>query len=188
MADMEPLHALVLLAEGSEEMEVVIVVDVLRRAGLTVTLAGLEGRAATRCSRGVWLVPDMDLSSFHGKADVVVLPGGLRGAEAMAASAAVGALLSAQASRDGFVAALCAAPIVLLAHGLFRGRAMTSHPSVRAQIEGYADYRETAVVVDDNLVTSRGPGTSFEFALRIIALLMGREVADSVRGPLMLPG
>ncbi|MCB9636532.1 MAG: DJ-1/PfpI family protein, partial [Sandaracinus sp.] len=88
--------ALVLLAEGAEEMEVVILVDVLRRGGIEVTLAGLDGPEPVRCSRGVLLTPDVGLADAPADPDVLVLPGGAGGAERLAASEEVGTRLRAR--------------------------------------------------------------------------------------------
>jgi len=167
-------------------METAICVDLLRRAEIAVTLAGVEGPGAVRCSRGVQLVPDVALSEVTGRFDVLVLPGGAGGAECLAASPQVGALLQTQA-KHGFIAAICAAPIALLAHGVGRGRRVTSHPSVRERLAGTFELCDDRVVIDGRLITSQGPGTSFEFALAIISELRGADVATKVRAPLCLP-
>jgi protein DJ-1 len=180
--------ALVLLAEGAEEMETVIIVDVLRRAQVDVTLAGVDDERPVRCSRGVVLSPDCPLSESGDSFDVVVLPGGAGGAERLGNSAAVGETLRRQWDDGRLVAAICAAPTALKRHGIARGLRLTSHPSVRAELE--PEY----VVVDDDvvdagqLVTSQGPGTSFAFALRIVEKLCGKPTAEAVRSPLRLPG
>lgn len=178
--------ALVLLAAGAEEMEVVITVDVLRRGGIEVTLAGIDGPDPVRCSRGVVLVPDVALAAVRGPFDMVVLPGGAEGARRLGASAAVGELLREQDRRGGTVAAICAAPTALLAHAIGAGRALTSHPSVAEGLRGYARYREDRVVQDGNLITSRGPGTAFEFALALVAALRGQAAADALKAPMLL--
>ncbi len=177
---------LVPLAPGAEEMEVVIVVDVLRRAGLTVRLAGLEGAAPVRCSRSVVLVPDGPLEAERGPFAAIVLPGGAGGAEKLAGSPLVGDLLRAQDAAGGLIGAICAAPTALRAHGIGEGKRLTSHPSVAAALAGHGDYREEAVVRDGNLITSRGPGTAFPFALAIVSALLGEAVAEKIRAPMLL--
>jgi protein DJ-1 len=177
---------LVLLARGAEEMEVTIVVDVLRRAGLSVVLAGVDGDAPVECSRGLRLVPDCGIDAARGPFDLVVLPGGAGGAERLAGSSTVGRLLAEQEAAGRPIAAICAAPIALARHGVGGGRALTSHPSVRAQVEEHGSYREASVVEDDGLITSRGPGTAFEFALALVARLCGSGAAERLRAPMML--
>lgn len=176
-------RAVVILAEGAEEMEVVILVDVLRRGGVAVTLAGLDDAAPVRCSRGVTLVPDVALVDAPSDPELLVLPGGAGGAERLAASSAVGAWLRAQESSGRLVAAVCAGPIALATHGVFVGRDRTAHPSVASRAE-VSDVR--ALVRDGTLFTGNGPGACFDLALTLVEALMGRERAASVRAPMML--
>jgi protein DJ-1 len=202
---MDAPRALVVLAEGAEEMEVTIVVDVLRRAEVEVVLAGLDaavdGGSArltpssaptpptpVRCSRRVLIVPDAVLSSVSGDFDALVLPGGKGGADRLAASAVVGELLRAQAASGRLVAAICAAPIALAAHGVFAGRRMTCHPSVNDVVAAHGQLAGEPVVEDGQLVTSQGPGTAFLFALALVARLCSADVASRVRAPMRLPG
>jgi protein DJ-1 len=179
--------ALVLLAQGAEEMEAVISIDVMRRGGIDVTVAGVDGAAPVRCSRGVVITPDVGLDDVQGVFDVLVLPGGAEGAQRLAQSEKVGELLREQELRGWCVAAICAAPIALQAHGVFEGRRLTSHPSVRPILEDWGEYSEHPVEADGNLITSRGPGTAFPFALRIVGTLMDAERMVEVRAPMMFP-
>lgn len=179
-------RVLVPLAPGAEEMETVIIVDVLRRSGVEVILAGLEGPDPVLCSRGVTLLPDTSLSEVQGPFDMIALPGGGEGSERLARSPEIGRLLQDQQSQGRPIAAICAAPQALVAHGVAEGRQLTSHPSVRDEVSGHGVYREEAVVDDGTVVTSRGPGTAFEFALALVARLVGKERADSLRGPMVL--
>lgn len=180
-------RALVLLAEGAEEMEATIAVDVLRRAEIDVTLAGLDGDGAVQCSRGLRVLPDTSLAEVEGPFDVIVLPGGKGGAERLAGSAAVGEVLRAQVEAGRAVAAICAAPIALRTHGVFEGSRMTCHPSVNEVVGGHGRLTPGAVVIDGQLITSQGPGTAFLFALAIVERLRGADVAEKVRGPMLLP-
>lgn len=179
--------ALVVLTKGSEEMEAVISIDVLRRGGIEVTVAGTDGADPIECSRGVLITPDVWLESVEGDFDVIVLPGGAEGARRLAASQKVGELLREQEQSGRWVAAICAAPIALKAHGVFRNRQLTSHPSVRGALEDWGEYSEHPVVADGNLITSRGPGTAFPFALRIVGTLTDAERMVEVRAPMMFP-
>ena len=113
-------RALVILAPGAEEMETVISTDVLRRAKINVTLAGLDSAEPVICSRNVRIVPDMSLDDavLNGPYDIVVLPGGLGGSKRLADSDKVKSVLQMQESAGGFVAAVCAAPSALLSHGI----------------------------------------------------------------------
>ncbi len=179
--------ALVLLAEGAEEMEAVISIDVMRRGGIDVTVAGVDGPEAVRCSREVVITPDVALDALDDEFDVVVLPGGAGGAQRLAKSERVGEVLRRQEQRNGLVAAICAAPIALKAHGVFKNRQLTSHPSVKPMLEDWGEYTEHSVAADGNLITSRGPGTAFAFALRIVGALTDAQRMVEVRAPMMFP-
>jgi protein DJ-1 len=185
MSDRSP-RALVVLAEGAEEMEVTITVDVLRRAEIEVVLGGLDGDAAVTCSRKVRIVPDAPLDAAGGEFDVVILPGGVEGTRRLAESASVGKLLREREQGGQLVAAICAAPMALARHGVFAGRRMTSHPSVTEIVAAHGKASEETVVDDGSLVTSRGPGTAFAFALHLVARLCGEAKAREVREGMLL--
>lgn len=180
-------RALVLIAQGSEEMETTITVDVLRRGGIEVMLAGVDGAGPVTCSRGVRIVPDAALADVRGPFDVVVLPGGNEGARRFAESTAVGDLLRAQEAAGLATAAICAAPIALARHGVYAGRRLTGYPSVHAVLAPHGEVVAHPVVDDRGLVTSQGPGTSFAFALALVERFAGKETADSVRKGMLLP-
>lgn len=177
--------ALIPLANGVEEMEAVITMDTLRRAGWTVISAGI-GRRSITASRGVNVVADtewngLDLASF----DALVVPGGAEGTKALMADATVLDAIRDFAAKGRLVAAICAGPLVLQAAGILNGRRVTCHPAVKDQISG-ATRLDDRVVVDGRIVTSQGPGTTFEFALTLISLLSGEETANKVRVGLVL--
>jgi len=167
-------------ADGVEEMEAVILADVLRRAGWPVTTAGLRPGPVSG-SRGVKLLPDAVWSDVAPDAfDALVLPGGARGTENLAAHAGVLAAVRAFDAAGKRLAAVCAAPLVLQAAGVLRpGRRITSHPAVRNQFRD-ADWRDERVVEDGPLVTSQGPGTCFEFALALVARAEGPRRAAAL--------
>lgn len=173
------------LARGVEEMEAVILIDVLRRAGWTVQAAGI-GAAPIVASRGVRLVPDLTWEELRlDEFDGMVLPGGGEGAANLAAHSGVLDALKRFHAAGKLVAAICAAPTVLHKAGILDGRRATSFPSFRNKLAG-TRYLEDRVVVDGNVITSRGPGTAFEFALAIIRYVDGAAAADKVREPMLL--
>lgn len=164
--------ALVLFAEGSEELEAVTIVNILRRGGVTVTLAGLTG-GALRGSRGITLQPDTTLeAALKQEFDMIVLPGGQPGTNHLKADARVLQLLKKMYSQGKYVTAICAAPSVLATAGLLDGKCATSFPTC---LDGFANvYLQTAAVVEDGkLITSRGPGTAMDFALTLLERLAG---------------
>ncbi len=173
--------ALVLLAPGFEEMEAVTMVDVLRRGGIRVRVAGLEAGVVSG-SRGVKVEPDLALDDVEDakEYDAIVLPGGMRGTEALRGDARVRDLLLWYGAQPGrVVAAICAAPLVLDAHGLLEGRRYTCYPGVEGSISG-GEHRPDRVVADGDLLTSRGPGTAIDFALALVERLMGGRTRSEV--------
>ncbi|HRT31901.1 MAG TPA: DJ-1/PfpI family protein [Anaerolineae bacterium] len=180
-------RVLVPIAEGTEELEAVSIVDVLRRAGAEVTVASVMERLQVTASRGVKLVADARIGDCAAETyDLIALPGGMPGAVHLRDSAELTALLQAQATAGRLYAAICAAPVVVLQHhGLLEGRRATCHPSFEKELRNPEAVAQR-VVVDGNCVTSRGPGTAVEFALQLTALLFGEAKAREVGAAMLV--
>ena len=177
--------ALVLLAEGFEEIETSTVVDVLRRAEVDVRVAGLLGEAPVRGSRGMVFVPDTAFHPDHADVELVVLPGGARGAENLAGDARVRQLLRRRVDAERMIGAICAAPYALDQAGVLPPGGFTCYPGWEARLET-TGRRHEAVVEEGCVVTSQGPGTAMEFALTLVARLCGRaKAAEVARGLLV---
>ena len=175
---------LIPLAQGCEELEAVTVADILRRAGINVITAGLEA-GAVRASRGMVLLPDATLDEALGtEFDMIVLPGGMPGAEHLKNDARVIALLKSMAAAGKYTTAICAAPMALHAAGLLEGKRATSFPGVLDRLPGTHTFINDKVVVDGKVVTSRGPGTAMDFALTLVELLLGKPRRDAVEADL----
>lgn len=179
--------AAVLLANGFEEGEALLVIDVLRRAGFVCDGVSVEDEVV-RGSHGIRVFSDLLLENAERESyDLLVLPGGLPGADTLRDSEAVLAWVRAfAADRTKLVAAICAAPQVLAKAGVTAGRRVTSYPGEKyralfADSDYVDDNRQTeeGVVVDGNLITSRGPATTLPFAYRLVELLGGD--ADALR-------
>ncbi|XP_024383403.1 protein DJ-1 homolog B isoform X2 [Physcomitrium patens] len=179
---------LVPVANGTEEMEAVIVINVLRRAGATVTVASVEEGMQIAASRGVNIVADCLISECEEQEyDLVALPGGMPGAERLRDSKALKSIAEKQVKAKRMIAAICAAPVVALqAWGLLKGLHATCHPSFTGKLEDKAAV-ESRIVRDSILTTSRAPGTAFEFALALVEQLYGPENLPTVSGPMVLP-
>ena len=177
---------LVPIADGSEEIEAVCIIDVLRRAGASVSVASVDGLQVT-ASRGVMLVADKLIADCVEETyDLVVLPGGMPGAEHLRDSKELETILRRQKREDRLYGAICAAPAVVLQHhGLLGHCRATCHPNFVGELEN-RDLVESRVAVDGACVTSRGPGTALEFALKLVELLYSEAKAREVAVPMVV--
>ncbi|KAG8717496.1 hypothetical protein FRC09_014187 [Ceratobasidium sp. 395] len=195
-------RALIFLANGTEEMEFTITYDTLVRGGISCTAAFVpdkegertqtsegEGLIAT-CSRGVRITADVGLESVqkdqYQDYDVVVVPGGAKGAETISTNSECLKIIRWQHEAGKLVAMICAGSLAALRADILEC-AITSHPSVKDQLKERFDYKEESVVIDRNLITSRGPGTAFLFALSIVEKIAGTEKRKEVEGPMVFP-
>jgi 4-methyl-5(b-hydroxyethyl)-thiazole monophosphate biosynthesis len=178
--------ALVPFAPGFEEMEGVIIVDVCRRAGWRVDTVGLAP-GLVKASRGVLVQPDLvwgerDPLSY----DLLILPGGAGGTDALSQDARVLAAIRAFAKADKWIGAICAAALALQAAGILTAQhKITCHPAVANKLT--AAPRQTArTVMDGRLITSQGPGTAFDFALTLVRAIDGPALADKLSREMVL--
>ncbi|CAE6374232.1 unnamed protein product [Rhizoctonia solani] len=195
-------RALIFIANGTEEMEFTITYDTLVRAGISCTSAFVpdkeggpsqtsegEGYVAT-CSRGVRITADTGLQSVKNDQyqdyDVVVVPGGAKGAETISTNSECLKIIRWQHEAGKLVAMICAGSLAALRADILES-AITSHPSVKDQLTERFTYKEDSVVIDRNLITSRGPGTAFLFAFSIIEKIIGPEKRKEVEGPMVFP-
>jgi len=170
---------LVPLAPGFEEIESITVVDILRRSGARVSMAGtVEG--PIEGSRGIRVLPDETLNDINtAEYDLVVLPGGQPGTDNLNKDPRISSILIQMMDSGKLIGAICAAPIILEKNELLNNRKRTSHPSVKEGLTGDL-YLEERVVADGNIITSRAPGTAMEFALKLVEILFGKERVETV--------
>ncbi|SAM03188.1 hypothetical protein [Absidia glauca] len=185
------VSALVFLANGSEEMELTIVVDVLRRANIEVTVAGVDLTTDhALCSRGMKIVPDILFENVQenewSKYDVAIVPGGLKGAQTCRDHPRVQKLLTQLDEQKKWVAFICAGTIAAKAARIGQGRSATSYPAFKDELADFYNYSDDRVVVDGNLVTSRSPGTTFLFALTLVSKLVGDEMASELSREMLM--
>lgn len=183
-------QALVPIADGSEEIEAVTIIDVLRRAGVEVTVAsvGVGKTKQITAARGTNIVADSFIADCADKAwDLIAIPGGTEGADHLAASEILDQLLRSQAKQGKFYAAICAAPAVVLgSKGLLADKTATSHPRFYQSLIAKEVDTESRVVVDGNCITSQGPGTAIDFALELVEQICGIVKREEVASPLVL--
>lgn len=173
------MKALVTVANGVEDIETVTIVDVLRRAGIDVVVASLEASLTVTCARGCKLIADRAFAEVAAQDfDLIACPGGTAGAEAQGRHRGLIEKLRQQKASGKWVAAICAAPaLVLAANGLIDDRRATGYPAFRDKLPRPSDER---VVVDGNVITSQSPATAMAFALALVELLSGAEQSRQV--------
>jgi 4-methyl-5(b-hydroxyethyl)-thiazole monophosphate biosynthesis len=176
----------VILAEGFEEIEAVTCIDVLRRADIQVTVAGLSD-CNVKGSRGITLVADKKLGEGDFDYDVCILPGGALGAKNLAGSKEVKSIIRTMFQRDKFVAAICASPAVVLAPlGILENKTATCYPGMESSFAKTTTYREEDVVIDGSIITSRGPATALLFALAIVEEIAGQDICNKLKKATLL--
>ena len=172
------MKVLMPLAPGFEEIEALTVVDIFRRAGMEILLAGTnEGPVTGR--NNITVIPDVLLNDvINDDYDMIILPGG-PGTESLNQNQLLLAKIRSMNSENKYIAAICAAPKVLKTTGIIHNRTITSHPGVKNELSG-SNYVEERVVVDGRIITSRGAGTTLEFALKLVEQLLGKVQADKI--------
>lgn len=177
---------LIPLAEGFEEIETLTVVDVLRRAEITVVLAGLKSGPVASV-RNVNIIPDEPLETIAtDDFDMIVLPGGQPGTTNLCADNRIKRLLRNFNESGKQIAAICAATTVLLEAGIIQAKRVTAYPSYKDKLVG-AQYVDAPVVTDGNITTSQGPGTAIPFALALVTRLAGARTAEEISAGLLAP-
>lgn len=178
---------LIPVADGSEDIESVTLIDVLRRAGAAVTVAAVGEALTITAARGTRITADKKLDDALGRDyDLIVLPGGRAGAEALRDCAPLIERLRRQKNEGKLYGAICASPGVALApHGLLDDVAATGHPGFQDPLPN-KDRVTERVVRDGTCLTSQGPGTALEYALALVEALYGREKREEVAAPMVL--
>ncbi len=178
---------LVPIADGTEEIEAICIVDTLRRAGAQVTVASVMDELQVNASRGVKIVADALLADCREKIyDAIALPGGLPGADHLRDCPPLIEMLKEQRDAGRIYAAICASPgVVFQYHGLIGDRKATSYPGFSDDFSNKEAIAER-VVVDGNCVTGQGPGTALDFALMLVEILFTKGLADKVAGAMLM--
>jgi 4-methyl-5(b-hydroxyethyl)-thiazole monophosphate biosynthesis len=179
-------RVLVPLADGFEEMEGIIIIDVLRRAGLEVIVAGLEKKEII-ASRNTKHIADYLLEEVKDwEFDAIILPGGSEGAKRLENDERIKEIIERLYKKNKLIGAICAAPNVLLKHKIIKDKdKFTLHPNTLPE-KYQGIYVDERVVKNNQIFTSKGPGTAFEFALSIVEELCGKEIKEKVEAPMFI--
>ena len=169
------------LANGFEEIEALCPLDLLRRAGVEVTTVGINGAETVMGAHGICVHADLPDTMYRdSKPEMIILPGGMPGAKNLDESRVVDTALRAAASSGAYLAAICAAPMVLGHRGYLEGKKAICFPGFESELAG-ASLSDERVVRDGNIITAAGMGVALEFGLALVAALKGDEIADRLR-------
>lgn len=176
----------IILGTGFEESEAVVPCDLLRRAGVRVSFAGIGGKAVSG-SHGIVIQADCIAEETDlAAADMLILPGGLRGVESIRHCPHVLTAVETLYEKGGYVAAICAAPTILGDLGILRGRRAICYPGMEQDLTG-ADVIHEPAVRDGNVITGRAAGAAFDFGLRLVETLCGSEAAKKIAAGVVFP-
>ena len=175
------------LADGFEEAEALVTTDILRRAGACVRLVSVTESEIVKGAHGISVFCDAPFDNCNFSEGVMfVLPGGMPGADTLNRHEGLRKLLVKVVGEGKYVAAICAAPMVLGGLGLLKGKKATCYPGFEDQLEG-ADYRaDEQAVTDGNIITGRGPGAAFDFGFALVEKLCGAELVDELKNAMCI--
>lgn len=179
------MKVVVLFATGYEEVEALSIVDVLRRGGVEVVMAGVTGKTVTS-ARNIGIVMDQEAHEIdYDEVDMLVLPGGIPGVHNLYDSKLVCDQVRQFKEKGKWLAAICAAPGVLGKCGVLRGENATCYPGIEGELEGATHVKER-VVISGHIVTGIGAGASLEFALELLKVIKGEEKSDAIRAAMLI--
>jgi protein deglycase len=170
------------LADGFEEIEAITVIDILRRAKIEIETISITGKREVIGAHNITVLADIlyEQADFTN-IDMLVLPGGQPGTKNLSQHAGLKEQLLRFSSQKKWIAAICAAPTVLGNHGILEGISAVCYPGCEVQLIGAEINPEDSTVVDRNIITSRGPGTAFEFAFKLVEVLKNVEIVRSIK-------
>ena len=181
-------HVLIVLAEGFEETEAIVPIDILRRCEVDVTVAGLKSEIVSG-GHNLAVMTDIMLEEYEGMPDALVLPGGMPGAEYLASSVKLKDLIIKMNDAGKIIAAICASPVVVLEpSGILKGKNATCYPGMESGFSPDVRSSKEDVVIDGNIMTSRGPWTAFEFAFQLAEKLVGTAKSEMVAEQMLFRG
>jgi DJ-1 family protein len=183
---MNKKKALLVIANGIEEMETVVVFDILKRSGVDVTIAGLSEKE-NESARKMHIIADCTLSEAGDQYDAIILPGGGEGAKNLSESTYLLDIIKRMHKNNKIIAAICASPALVLAPtGILSGKRITCYPDMKDSLAEDIIFEDKDVVQDGNIITSKGPGTAPAFGIKLAETLVGRSIAETVKNKMLL--
>ncbi len=181
-------RALILLADGFEEIEAIAVIDILRRAEIKVAITSLDFKLVAS-ARKMMIKTDYLIETLPDyEFDMLVLPGGSEGVKNLEESEGAKSLIRRFEAEGKYVAAICAAPLILEHMGFLKGKKATSYPGIAAELKSCEYQANSTVVVDGKLITSQGPATAIEFALTLVEVLKSKEARTAIETAIIYKG
>lgn len=180
------MKTLVFVTEGTEEIEAITVIDVLRRADVQVQAVSITDLKRYQGAHGIWSSADLLIEDLEKNLDglgAIVIPGGMEGVKNLKADHKLLALIKEANEKSILLAAICAGPLVLKEAGVLEGRTFTAYPGLEDEL-GVALEKDD-LIRDENILSSRGPATAMAFALAIVEELKGQETRDRVAKDLL---
>ncbi len=180
------MNVYVILAEGFEELEAIAVIDILRRGKIDVKSVSITGSYEVTGRSGIKVYADMLFDkAVIDNGDMIVLPGGMPGADNLYAHTELKSLLCEYNDKGKYLAAICAGPTVFGKLGILEGKNATCYKGLESELKG-AIIKDEKVVFDKNIITSKGPGTAIDFALKLAEILKGKEISDRIKAGMLV--
>jgi len=174
------------LAEGFEEIEAVTIIDVLRRAGIDLIIVSITGKSVVKGSHNIELKADLLFEEVdYSKGDMIILPGGMPGSKNLNEHEGLKFQIIEYQKNEKYIAAICAAPIVLGNLGILNGKNVVCYPGYEANLVG-AKIQTVSCITDKNIITGRGVGAALKFSLEIVRILSGEELAEQLRKAMLV--
>ncbi len=174
-------HVNVYLASGFEEIEAITIIDVLRRANIAVNIVSIEENLMVKGSHDIEIKADMLFAETkHKEADMLVLPGGMPGSENLNRHAGLKKQIELFSRENKYLSAICAAPMVYGEMGILENQKYVCYPGFEKTVKG-GELQEEKVVVSGNFLTAKGPGAAIEFSLKIVEVLLDKNMANELR-------
>lgn len=177
----------IFLAEGFEEVEALLLVDIIRRAGLEIKIVSVTGERLVKSSHDVTVLADtlIEEENLEGS-QMLILPGGMPGSTNLSKSASLCEAIKSHYDKGGLLSAICAGPMVFGKLGLLKGKSVTCYPGFEVHLEG-ACYTGKLIEEDGNIITGKGPAAAFPLGLAIVERVGGKDLADKVKEGMLYP-